>query len=102
MLTINKKCLSLNVNRLECTNASSRYGSSRVMSDEELLRLCLASQDETLWGEFVRRFQPVIAGVIFTHLSRCPRCIDRTDVDGLVGYVSLKLCRQGVNALHSF
>ena len=72
------------------------------MSDEELLRLCLASQDETLWAEFVRRFQPVIAGVIFKRLSRCPRWIDRTDVDDLVGDVFLKICREGFKALRSF
>lgn len=72
------------------------------MSDEELVRLCLASQDETLWAEFVRRFQPVIAGVVFKRLSRCPRWIDRSDVDDLVGDVFLKICKDDFKVLRNF
>lgn len=72
------------------------------MSDEELVRLCLASHDETLWAEFVRRFQPVIAGVIFKRLSRCPRWIDRAEVDDLVGDVFLKICKDDFKALRNF
>lgn len=29
----------------------------RKLSTQELVQLCLASRDETLWAEFVRRFQ---------------------------------------------
>lgn len=72
------------------------------MSDEELVRLCLASQDETVWAEFVRRFQPVIAGVIFKRLSRCPRWIDRGNVDDLVGDVFLKICKDDFKVLRNF
>ncbi len=72
------------------------------MSDEELVRLCLSSQDETLWAEFVRRFQPVIAGVIFKRLSRCSRWIDRGSVDDLVGDVFLKICKDDFKALRNF
>src|SRR6266567_4665208 len=94
--------LIADVNRFRMHRPSSSHGPSRVMSDEELVRLCLSSQDETLWAEFVRRFQPVIAGVIFKRLSRCSRWIDRGSVDDLVGDVFLKICKDDFKALRNF
>ena len=35
----------------------------RNLSATELVRACVDSADQEAWGEFVRRFQPVIAGV---------------------------------------
>jgi RNA polymerase sigma-70 factor (ECF subfamily) len=40
------------------------------LSTQELLRLCLETQDPALWQEFVRRFQPLIAGVIAKSIRR--------------------------------
>lgn len=74
----------------------------RKLSTEELLRLCLENRDEVLWWEFVRRFQPLIAGVIFKRLSRCPRWIDRADVDDLVSDVFIKICKDDFKALRNF
>ena len=36
----------------------------RKLSPQELVQLCLDSKDEAIWTEFVRRFQPLIAGVM--------------------------------------
>src|SRR6266849_8996104 len=36
----------------------------RKLPAQELLQLCLQSGDQATWLEFVRRFQPLIAGVV--------------------------------------
>ncbi len=36
----------------------------RKLSVKELVSYCLNSQDQAGWTEFVRRFQPLIAGVV--------------------------------------
>ncbi len=74
----------------------------RKLSTEELVRLCLATRDEVLWAEFVRRFQPLLAGVIVKCLYRCSRWIDRELADYLVGEVFFKLCKDDFKALRNF
>jgi len=78
----------------------------RKLSDEELVRLLLSTQDEVLredlWVEFWHRFQPVIARVIFKRLSRSPRWIDRADLDDLVSEVFLKICTNNFKVLRDF
>lgn len=78
----------------------------RKLTDEELVRLLLATRDEALrqdlWVEFWHRFQPVIARVIFKRLSRSPRWIDRADLDDLVSEVFLKICTNNFKVLRGF
>jgi RNA polymerase sigma-70 factor (ECF subfamily) len=56
----------------------------------ELLLLCLRSEDETLWEEFVRRTQPLIANVIINTLRRW-RDPSPALVDDLIQETHLKL-----------
>lgn len=74
----------------------------RKLSTEELVRLCLASRDEGLWTEFVRRFRCPIAGIIakriFRHISR----VDRELVDDLTQETFFKICRNDFKTLRNF
>jgi RNA polymerase sigma factor (sigma-70 family) len=67
----------------------------------ELLRFCLTSGDQAGWYEFVRRFQPLIAGVIIKTVRQwrmaCPSL-----VDDLVQNTYLKLCAHDFKALREF
>jgi RNA polymerase sigma-70 factor (ECF subfamily) len=56
----------------------------------ELLLLCLRSEDERLWEEFVRRTQPLIANVIINTLRRW-RDPSPSLVDDLIQETHLKL-----------
>ena len=73
----------------------------RKLSVQELVSYCLDSQDEAGWTEFVRRFQPLIAGVI-------NRCVSRRQgpnqalVDDLVQETYLKLCANHYKPLRDF
>ena len=73
----------------------------RKLSIKELVQLCLDSQDEALWTEFVRRFQPLIAGVVYNCVLRrigpSPAL-----VDDLVQDTYLKLCTSNFKALRDF
>jgi RNA polymerase sigma-70 factor (ECF subfamily) len=75
----------------------------RKLSAQELVRFCLASRDQALWVEFVRRFQPLIAGVtvksIFRHTGRAA---NRSLVDDLVQDTFLKMCRNDFKILRKF
>lgn len=58
---------------------------------EELVQACIAINDDAAWAEFVRRFRPVIARVVFRIVRR------RTEphqhlVDDLIQETFLKLC----------
>ncbi|HXO38865.1 MAG TPA: sigma-70 family RNA polymerase sigma factor [Candidatus Acidoferrum sp.] len=73
----------------------------RKLSTQELVSYCLDSQDEAGWTEFVRRFQPLIAGVV----NRCVCRRGRPNpplVDDLVQDTFLKLCRNNYKALRNF
>jgi RNA polymerase sigma-70 factor (ECF subfamily) len=78
----------------------------RKLTDEELVRLLLATRDEDLradlWVEFWRRFQPVIARVVFKRLSRYTRWVDRDRVDNLVQETFLKIIKDDCKALRNF
>ncbi|SRR5579871_4651360 len=71
------------------------------LSAQQLVQLCLDSQDEAVWTEFVRRFQPLIAGVV-------NKCVFRRGgpnpalVDDLVQDTYLKLCANNFKALRNF
>jgi RNA polymerase sigma factor (sigma-70 family) len=66
-----------------------------------LLSLCLSSPDELLWTEFIRRAQPVIAGVVVKTLRRWSRPTP-TLVDDLVQETFLKLFAGNARALRRF
>jgi RNA polymerase sigma-70 factor (ECF subfamily) len=66
-----------------------------------LLQLCVQSGDEPLWSEFIRRTQPVIAGVIIKTLRRW-RSGSLNVVDDLVQETYLKLCANDFKALREF
>ena len=73
----------------------------RKLSLQELVSYCLDSQDEAGWAEFVRRFQPHIARVVY-------KCVRRRIapnlalVDDLVQETFLKLCANNYKALREF
>jgi RNA polymerase sigma factor (sigma-70 family) len=73
----------------------------RKLSTQELVQLCLDSKDEAIWREFVRRFQPLIAGVIIKSLCRRNR-FNLSLVDDLVQDTFLKLCVNNFKALREF
>lgn len=75
----------------------------KKLSLQELLQLCLATQDPALWQEFVRRFQPLIAGVVKKTLRRWPWIYsDPALVDDLTQDTFMKLCANDFRALREF
>ena len=78
----------------------------RKLTDEELVRLLLATQDEDLradlWVEFWRRFQPVIARTVRRRIVRYTRWVDHGWVDDLVQDTFLKICKDKFKILHNF
>jgi DNA-directed RNA polymerase specialized sigma24 family protein len=78
----------------------------RKLSDEELVRLLLSTQDEALradlWVEFWHRFQPVIARTIRRRILRYTQWVDHDWVDGLVQETFLKILKDDCRALHNF
>lgn len=71
------------------------------LSAQELVQLCLASQDQMIWFEFVRRFRPLIFGVVVKSLRRWTTP-DRAMVDDLIQDTFLKLCVNNFRALRNF
>jgi RNA polymerase sigma-70 factor (ECF subfamily) len=78
----------------------------RKLTDEELVRLLLATRDEDLraelWVEFWRRFQPVIARTIRRRILRYTRWVDADRVDNLVQETFLKILKDDCKALRKF
>ena len=66
-----------------------------------LLSLCLRSRDEALWTEFIRRTQPVIAGVIVKAIRHWTNPYPAV-VDDLVQETYLKLCANDFKCLREF
>jgi len=73
----------------------------QTLAAVELVRLCLSSQAETAWCEFVRRFQPLIAAVIVKTLRRWTQP-QASLIDDLVQETYLKLCASKFKALREF
>jgi RNA polymerase sigma factor (sigma-70 family) len=73
----------------------------RKLSIKDLVSYCLDSQDEGGWTEFVRRFQPHIARVVYKCVSRRERPKPEL-VDDLVQETFLKLCANNFKALRGF
>jgi RNA polymerase sigma-70 factor, ECF subfamily len=78
----------------------------RKLTDEELMRLLLATRDEDLraelWVEFWHRFQPVIARTIRRRIARYTRWVDPDRVDDLVQDTFLKILKDDYKALRKF
>ena len=71
------------------------------LSPQELVQLCLDSQDHASWTEFVRRFQPTIAGTIAKHLFLRRRA--KPDlIDDLTQETYIKLFAKNRRALRNF
>jgi RNA polymerase sigma-70 factor, ECF subfamily len=75
----------------------------RKLSARELVQLCLGSRDEAMWEEFVRRFQPLIAGVIAKRLFRhTGYSFNHSLVDDLTQETFVKICINDFKALREF
>jgi RNA polymerase sigma-70 factor (ECF subfamily) len=72
------------------------------LSAQELVQLCLASQDQALWLEFVRRFRPVISRAVLKTLRHYWPSPDPALVDDLIQDTFLKLCVNNFRALREF
>ena len=68
----------------------------------ELLRLCLRSQEQAVWQEFVSRTQPCIAGTIIKTLRRCGTVPSPSLIDDLVQDTYVKLFDNNSKALREF
>jgi RNA polymerase sigma-70 factor (ECF subfamily) len=70
-------------------------------SSSELVRACAGSKDEEAWGEFIRRFQMVIAAAVLRTARRWgePSC---PQLDDLIQDTYLKLCEKDSRLLRSF
>jgi RNA polymerase sigma-70 factor (ECF subfamily) len=78
----------------------------RKLTDEELVRLLLATRDEDLradlWVEFWRRFQPVIARTIRRRILRYTQWVDLGRIDDLVQDTLFKILKDNYKALRKF
>jgi RNA polymerase sigma-70 factor (ECF subfamily) len=82
-------------------NYAFSWVDTKQLSVAELVRRCLAGNDEAAWYEFVRRFQPLIATVIVKTLRRWTNPQPAL-VDDLVQECYLKLCAGNFKALRQF
>ena len=73
----------------------------QAQSNEQLLRSCAHSANAEAWEEFVRRFQPLIAGVVMRVAERYGQTGSGV-VDELVQETFMKLCRNDSKALKEF
>ena len=76
----------------------------RTLSVQELLRLCLESDDQAAWREFVRRVQQTTARVIRKTLIRVRpwKLPTAQEIDDLVQETFLKLFANNARALREF
>lgn len=111
-LSINKDLDEREMSGRNATRASSQtpvtktFSSVQFLSHEELplselLQLCLESEQETLWTEFVSRSHPIVAGVIIKTIRRWIRP-EPGLVDDMVQETYLRLCRNDFRALRHF
>ena len=72
-----------------------------ALSAEELALTCFRTGDEMAWAEFIRRFQPLIAGVVL-RVARQWGEVSPQIVDDLVQETYLKLCTERRRMLRDF
>jgi RNA polymerase sigma-70 factor (ECF subfamily) len=73
----------------------------KALSADELAHACFQGGDESAWAEFVRRFQPLIAGVIFRVACKWGD-ISPQVIDDLVQDTYVKVCAERAQLLESF
>jgi RNA polymerase sigma-70 factor (ECF subfamily) len=73
----------------------------QLLSLNFVLKLCLVHGTEHLWAEFIRRCQPLIAGVVIKSARRWTN-LSPARVDDLVQETFLKLCANDFKALREF
>ncbi len=71
------------------------------LSSQELLKACVTQATAGAWEEFVRRFQPLIAGVVARTAMRWTE-VSPALVDDLVQDTYLKLCTDEFRRLREF
>ncbi len=71
------------------------------LNSSDLIAECIATRTSAAWEEFVRRFQPLIAGVVARTASRW-QLVSPALVDDLVQETYLKLCTQEFRRLREF
>ena len=71
------------------------------LSNAGLITRCLETGSEDAWTEFIRRFQPMIAGVVAGELRSKGRG-NRSTADDLVQNTFLRLVRENAQALRRF
>jgi len=71
------------------------------LSSQELLKVCVTQAGAEAWEEFVRRFQPLIAGVVARTAMRWTD-VSAGLVDDLVQETYLKLCTDEFRRLREF
>jgi RNA polymerase sigma factor (sigma-70 family) len=71
------------------------------LSDRELVELCLRDNQAESWTEFLRRFQPLMAGVVSRTIRRWMPP-NRSVVDDLVQSALRKICDNHCRAMRSF
>jgi RNA polymerase sigma-70 factor (ECF subfamily) len=73
------------------------------LTARELVQLCLAAKDEALWREFVRRFRPLITGVIIKRIRRHTGIVHNPSlIDDLTQDTYVKLCTNNFKPLRAF
>jgi RNA polymerase sigma-70 factor, ECF subfamily len=72
-----------------------------VLSSQDLLKECVTRAEAPAWQEFVRRFQPLIAGVVARTAMRWTE-VSAGLVDDLVQETYLKLCTEEFRRLREF
>ena len=73
----------------------------RQLRSQELIAECVAGDDTAAWQEFLRRFQPLIAGVVARAASRWT-ALTAAIVDDLVQETYVKLCSEDFRRLRDF
>jgi|ERR1041385_1172888 RNA polymerase sigma-70 factor (ECF subfamily) len=73
----------------------------RTLSSQELIQQCVTTYASAAWQEFIRRFQPLMAGVVARTAMRWTK-ISPSLVDDLVQESYLKLCANQARGLREF
>lgn len=71
------------------------------LSPEHLLSACIDAPNPSAWEEFIRRFRPLIAGVVANTTGRAG-ISDMLTIEDLVQEILLKLCSDDCRLLRQF
>jgi RNA polymerase sigma-70 factor (ECF subfamily) len=100
---VNHNCVSQGDSPVPALNGSPGHLLGGQQSSLELLlQRCLQSNEDALWTEFIRRSQPLIAGVIIRSTRNWTGTFTPSLVDDLVQDTYLKLCAANFKALRGF